>query len=164
MRKLLPFFALLGAFAVPALAHADLFDYSVSGAGGGFSGSGTLSTTQVGAGEYLIEGITGTGVTGLYDPNGFNGNDNFLFPTSTQTLDSSGFSFTDVNGPDHFNVNIFDNGTGYFAYLQDEDNFTETIPVTFTLSEATPEPSTFLLLGTGVLGFAGLARRKVSQA
>jgi len=57
-------------------------------------------------------------------------------------------------------VNIFNNGSGYFAFLDDEDNFTQTVPVTFALSVATPEPSTFVLLGTGLLGAIGAMRRK----
>src|ERR1700733_6743258 len=160
MRHFLSAFALLGAFAIPAAAHADTFNFSATGSAGGFSGSGTLVATANGGGNYLITAIAGSGVTGLFAPNGFNANDNLLFPSASPTLDSHGFSFTDVNGPDTFDVNIFNNGSGDFVFLRDEDNFTETLPVTFTLSAATPEPSTFILLGTGILGVLGTARRK----
>jgi hypothetical protein len=158
--RFLPTIALLSALAIPAAAHADTFDFSATGSAGGFSGSGKLTANPNGDGGFLITAIDGTGVTGLFAPNGFHGNDNLLFPSASPTLDSQGFSFADVNGPDHFDVNIFNNGSGYFVFLRDEDNFTETLPVTFALSAATPEPSTFVLLGTGLLGAIGVMRRK----
>jgi hypothetical protein len=145
-------------------AHADTFNFAVSGSANGYSGTGVLETTMTSPGEYLITGITGTGVTGLIAPGGFNGNDNLLFPMNAQTLAAHGFSFTAVNGPDHFNVNIFSNGAGFITFFRDEDNFTENTPATFDVTpapSAVPEPSTLLLLGTGIIGAAGSLRRKV---
>ncbi|WP_433975484.1 PEP-CTERM sorting domain-containing protein [Tunturiibacter lichenicola] len=110
----------------------------------------------------MITAITGTGVTGLIAPGSFNGNDNLLFPSTVPQVNSNGFSFVDVNGPDKFDVNIFSGGSGYFAYLQDEDHFTETVPVTFELASTVPEPSTLLLLSTGILGLTGVVRRRLS--
>lgn len=153
--------ALLSALAIPAAAHADTFDFAVNGSSGAFSGSGTLTAAAQAGGAYLISDISGTGVTGLIAPGGFNGNDNLLFPAATPMLDAHGFSFTDVNGPDHYQVNIFNDGSGYFAHLNDEDNLSQTVPVSFSVGEAPiPEPSTFVLLGTGILGLAGATRRK----
>ena len=161
MHRLLPALALVSALAIPMAAHADTFDFSAIGSSGSFSGSGTLTATANGSGAYLITDISGTGVTGLIAPGGFHGNDNLLFPSAMPTLDAQGFSFTDVNGPDRYDVNIFDSGTGYSAYLQDEDNFTQTVPVSFSLSSAaTPEPSSLVLLGTGILGVLEFGRRK----
>lgn len=158
---LLSSLALLGALAIPAAAHADTFNFSAMGSSGPFSGSGTLTASSQGGGAYLISAITGTGVTGLISPDGFHGNDNLLFPAATPTLDSHGFSFTAVDGPDHYKVNIFSDDPAYFAYLEDEDHFTQTVPVDFSLAATgVPEPSTLILLGTGALGLAGLTRRK----
>ncbi|GGG84891.1 PEP-CTERM sorting domain-containing protein [Edaphobacter dinghuensis] len=162
---LLSSLALLTVLAIAASAHADTFNFAATGSSGPFSGSGTLTASLQSGGEYLISGIMGTGVTGLIAPGNFHGNDNLLFPAATPTLDSHGFSFTEINGPDHYDVNIFNNGDGYFAFLDDEDNFTQTVPVTFSLATAaTPEPSTLLLLGTGILGLAGITRRKFFSA
>ena len=162
---LLSSLALLSVLAIAASAHADTFNFTATGSSGPFSGSGTLTASSQGGGEYLITDITGTGVTGLIASGNFNGNDNLLFPAATPTLDSHGFSFTAINGPDHYDVNIFNTGGNYFAFLDDEDNFTQTVPVTFSLATATtPEPSTFILLGTGILGLAGATRRKFFSA
>ncbi len=140
-------------------AHADTFDFSAVGALGPFRGSGTLTTTSQGARQFFITAISGTGVTGLISPNGFRGNNNLLFPSNTPAVDRNGFS------PDHFNVNIFDDGSGYFAYIQDEDNFTQFVPVNLTLSTlaAIPEPSTFFLLGTGLVSAAAMLRRRITS-
>lgn len=146
-------------------AHADTFNFTVNGSAGGFSGSGVLTTTLDQSGNYLITGIAGTGVTGIIPPGGFNNNDNLLFPSSTPLLDSQGFSFSAADGPDQFNVNIFNNGTGYFAFFRDEDAFTATLPVTLDVSSspsAVPEPSTLFLMGTGLLGAAAAFRKKIS--
>jgi hypothetical protein len=155
--------ALFSVLAITGSAYADTFDFTVTGSSGAFNGSGTLTATPIASGEYLITAITGTGVTALIAPGSFNGNDNLLFPLSLRQVNSNGFSFIDVNGPDKFDVNIFNNGSGYFAFLQDEDHFTETVPVTFELASTVPEPSTLFLLSTGLLGLTGVVRRNSSD-
>jgi hypothetical protein len=47
--------------------------------------------------------------------------------------------------------------------FDDGNNFEEYIDLTSRL-DVTPEPSTIILFGTGILGFAGVVRRKLSTA
>jgi hypothetical protein len=117
------------------VAHADPV-YPVTGSAGGFSGSGTLVTTSNGDGSYTIVDISGTGITGLEAPGGFNFNDNQLFPSGSSVVDGNGFSFDDVQGNTGFQVNLFSNSGSYFIYLLDSDGFSETLPVDLSLGSS----------------------------
>ena len=143
MRKFLSAVAFVGALEVPVVGHATNFNFSANGAAGGFSGSGVLTTTTNAGGQNVITGISGTGITGLIAPGGFTfmpttggtvTNDNLLFPNSSTLVDSSGFAFTDTMGNTSFRVDIFSAGAGaYDVYFLDNDGFTQTLPVTYTI-------------------------------
>lgn len=113
---------------------ASATSYTASGSGDGYTGSGTITATSQGDGSYLITAMSGTGFDGLFAPGGFNGNDNLLFPSGSQYVDSQGFSFTVTEGEDTDNVDIFSTPSGYEAYLVDEGGNAETIDVTFSLT------------------------------
>jgi hypothetical protein len=89
--------------------HADTLSWSMTG-GADVSGSGMMTATPVGGGEFLITSMTGT-ITldtpaGLYTepltfvPGGFfeYTNDNLVFPYSANELDEKGLVF-DANFP-----------------------------------------------------------------
>lgn len=157
----------LSTLMLPAAAHAANFTFSSVGSGGGFSGSGTLTTTANANGSYTITGITGTGVIGLISTNpGFFGNDNLLFPTASRLVNVNGFAFTEAAPGLTISVNIFSTVSGYEAITLDSDGDFNDTPVTFTLAPTaapTPEPSSLLLLGSGVLAtVATRIRRRLS--
>jgi hypothetical protein len=186
----------MGAAATGAWA-----DTPVGGSGGGFTGSGILTTSTTDGNVYTITGITGDGVGTLLAQGSLNNNDNLLYPNAQITLDGQGFAFTDSMEGIDYSVDIFystgqDSGTpGYEAYVTDTDgDDPQTIPVTFQLTgnstpppslsgavqaaaldstaqtetfafdvqsqAVTPEPGTIGLMGTGLLGLAGVVRRR----
>ena len=157
------------AFAALALACvgstaalADTFSFNFGTAGvSAFNGSGTLTAP----GQYLITSVTGTTntgngtklvISGIDGLNTFEGNDNILFLTAGSFFfDDGGLSYSLANGA---MVNLF-LGSGEILERVSGVTVSQSAPINITA--VTPEPSTLLLMGTGMLGTLGVLRRRL---
>ena len=153
--------AVCGLALLPVAAKADTFNFSSSGTGVNFSG--TLSASKNTDGSYTIQGVTGNGIAGpISSP--FFPSDNLLLVGGPRLLDVLGFGFTDVIGGVNYAVNLYsDNSPSGFSYYADlydpTGNLTTESVVSFTAA-VTPEPSTWLLLGTGMAAMMAFGYKK----
>lgn len=147
-------------------ALADTFNFSFGTAGvSSFNGSGILTGTLISPGEYQITAVTGTTntgsgtnrpISGIDAVGTFGANDNLLFMSTGSTFfDANGLSYSLTNGA---MINLY-LSNGEILERAGGATVTEAVPISITA--VTPEPSSMLLLGTGMLGTLGVLRRRL---
>lgn len=157
-------------------ARADDFIISFTSTSGlGYSGSGVFDATSMGDGEYQINSVisgSATDITGAapgtYSIVGVNsdlGADNLLFYPADPSMgffDGNGLTFALADGTD-INLYALQNIDGTYSPVSVEvpaigSGFPEYVNESVAF---TPEPGSLVLLGTSVLGAAGMLRRRL---
>jgi hypothetical protein len=152
-------------FATSAFASTVTFSYTgvgvnVTGTLGGTLNGGIFTATS-GSGFYNLTPMTL--VAASLSPNfGYQWDNQVYFPpVAGNSVNSNGLLF-DVAGLGHANLCATtgcanDSNTGYTNLT----NFAGNTPVEATFNSPTPEPSSLLTLGSGLIGLAGLARKRL---
>ncbi len=182
-------FALTMALAVTlasSTAFADTFDYAFNG-NDGVVATGTLTGNLAAPGAFLITsgtidltgafpGLDGTGVlvpdsgTGVFQTGGgteliLDESESLLYPSNGQLIDNSGvFLFQMTSG---LGAGLFSNepnGPGYGMFGGNWNlNDSGALTVTSEPAAVTPEPSSLILAGSGMMILAGFARRHLAR-
>jgi len=154
------FFVLTGAQNL--FANSVTFDFSFSGAG--ISSSGTFAATLVSGDEYLVTSISGMqngSAMTLLPPGTYAGNNNEVF-SSSPFLSFGGLAFVLANGSTDYNIYYNASTKSYFECNSASGpcGAGDGTPISFNLTEI-PEPGSMMLMGSGLIGLAGMVRRKL---
>ena len=149
--RICPLLAAAALLSTGLAARADTFAFSFGASSNSFSGPALNLAALLPPGSFPTPTNGGS----------FPANDNTLFVTDgIGTLSQDGLSFLLTGGAQ---INLYNDGPGNDAFLKPAVGSTllENVPVSITAVASTPEPSGFALLGTGLLGLAGLVKRRL---
>src|SRR4029077_1585471 len=144
-------------------ANSVTFDFTIGGVG--ISASGTFTATFLSGNVCLVTSIPGMqngAAMTLLAPGTYGGNFNQVF-SSTPFLGTAGLGFVLAGATTDYNI-YYDSDAGTYRECNSGAGPCSMvgtgIPIQFSLTQVT-EPSTLMLLGSGLVGLAGMARRKL---